>query len=82
MEIGVKFRAEFEQRLKSDFDQNVIRGPIDHAPKKLNDDERKAEHQDCESNVAKPRRLQIGQLDVVTQELIDDDFERPRLKQV
>ena len=76
LEVGVKFGAQFQQRLQPDPDENVITGEIGQTPKKLKDYERETEPWDQIGRVAE-MRVRISR-----QNIVDDDLERPGLEQI
>src|SRR5215469_2907594 len=73
--MGVKVRAQFQQRLETDFYEKVIRDPVDNSPRKLDYYQGEAE----QGNPCAPIAVRGN---ARSQKIVHDDLERPRLKQV
>ena len=76
LQIRVEISAQLQQRLQTDFHENVIAGEVGQAPEKLNSDERQAEQGD---EIGRRSKLGVG---IPRQDVIDDDLERPGFEQV
>ncbi len=76
LQIGVKIGAQFQQRLQTDFHEDVIAGEVGQAPEELNADQRQAEQG---NEVGRRSELRVG---IPRQDVIDDDFERPGFEEV
>ena len=75
LEVGVEIGAQLQKRLQADFHKEVIAREIGQAPEKLNADKRQAE----EGNQV--RRISETRIRISRQNIIHDDFKRPRLQQ-
>ena len=88
LQIGVKIGAQLEQRLQTDFHEDVICDPIDDSPKELNDDQRETENRDepFHGKMRTHRKTHGMQKTRVSSKVrnnvIDNDLEGPRLKQI
>ena len=72
LQIGVKVRAQLQERLEPDFHEEVIAREIEQAPEKLDCDQAETE-QGNETGGIPEKRLRI-----LIQNVVDDDLEGPR----
>jgi hypothetical protein len=87
----VKLGAQSQQRLQTDFHKHVIAGQAQETPQQLNDNHRKAKQRDSLSGIerwypdfgaAEKSKGVLKNLYPTRKDLIDDDLEGPRFKQI
>ena len=76
LQVGVKIRAQFQERLQTGLHENVIAGEIGQSPQNLNADQRQTE----QGNEVR-RRTEPG-VRISRQDIVNDVLERPGLEQI
>jgi hypothetical protein len=73
LQIGIEIGTQFEECLQTDLHKKIVRDPICHSPKKLDQDESKTEQRDPGAPIG--LRGRTG-----TKEVVDDHLKRPWLE--
>src|SRR5436190_139665 len=75
LQIRIEIGAQFEQCLEADFYKEIVRDPVHHSPKKLDQDESETEQRD-------PGMPITAHCCAWAKEIVHDQLKRPRFEQI